>query len=336
MGLKLRLFRDRKTAVLNSAVMVAALAGWIASFGLMGASPVLLNVVGLVLCAQSMIWAAYLIHEAAHQSLLAERRLNLWAGETASFIAGSSYASFERIRQMHIRHHVDRADLVCFDFRSFIRERPLLRRVLQVLEWAYVPATETLMHLQVIWRPLFVPSQQRHRPRALSMLVVRLGLLTLLGWWSLKALALYFVAYALLLHTLNFFDCFHHSFESHVVEADEPIALNGRDRSYEQSNTYSNLVSRRWPWMNLLILNFAYHNAHHHRASVSWHKLPTVHRETFGDGSLQVLPTGELLRSWHRNRVRRVTAEDYGAPSAGGSAAENFIGAHGVSFLTVV
>ncbi len=336
MGLKTRTFRDRKTAILNATVMIATLGGWIASFGLMAASPVLLNIVGVVLCAQCMIWAAYLIHEAAHQSLLAERHLNRWAGETAGFIAGSSYASFERIRQMHIRHHVDRADLVCFDFHAFIRGRPLLRRVLQVLEWAYIPGTEALMHLQVIWRPLFVRSQRQHLPRAMTMLVLRLGLLILLGLWSLKALLLYFVAYALLLHTLNFFDCFHHSFESYVVEAGEPIALNGRDRTYEQANTYTNLVSRRWPWMNVFILNFAYHNAHHHRASVSWHKLPSLHRETFGNNSLQVLPTRDLLASWHRNRVRRVTSEDYGAPVEGRSAAEDFIGAHGVSFLTVI
>ena len=36
-----------------------------------------------------------------------------------------------------------------------------------------------------------------------------------------------------------------------------------RDREYEQMNTYSNVTSLRHPWLNLLLLNFPYHNAHH-------------------------------------------------------------------------
>ena len=114
---------------------------------------------------------------------------------------------------MHIRHHVDRADVACFDFKGLMRRRPGVRRTLQCLEWAYLPATEALMHLQVIWRPFFVRSQRRHLPRAAAMLIVRCVLLALLGLWSMKALLLYFVATVLLLHVLNFFDAFHHTFE---------------------------------------------------------------------------------------------------------------------------
>jgi fatty acid desaturase len=106
-------------------------------------------------------------------------------------------------------------------------------------------------------------------------------------------------------------------------------------------------VSTRHGWLNLLILNFGYHNAHHQRASVPWYRLPSFHRQLYGDGHLAVMPMRELLRSWHRNRVRRVSADDYGAPQAGASQAgspqgdaprraDGFVGAHGVSFLTVV
>ena len=98
-----------------------------------------------------------------------------------SFIAGSSYASFERIRHMHVRHHVDRADLACFNFQALLRRRPGVRRTIEALEWAYLPATEILMHLQVVWRPFFVAAQRRHLPRAAAMLVVRGVLLALLG-----------------------------------------------------------------------------------------------------------------------------------------------------------
>jgi fatty acid desaturase len=284
-----------------------------------------------------MVLAAYLIHEAAHQTLFASSRANAIAGEALSFVAGSTYGSFERIRHMHMRHHRDRADLTCFDFLELLRRRPALRRMLEAAEWCYVPAAEVLMHLQVIWRPMVIRSQRRHLPRSLAMLLLRGTLFVVLGWWSVKALVLYFLSAGLLLHVLNFFDAFHHTFEQFFVEADQPLALPRPTHDFEQANTYSNLISVRFPWLNLLTLNFGYHNAHHQRASVPWYKLPAYHRSLYGERSTAVMPLRELLRTWHRNRVRRVSAVDYGVvPAPGPGRADAFVGAHGVSFLTVI
>jgi fatty acid desaturase len=158
-----------------------------------------------------------------------------------------------------------------------------------------------------------------------------------LALWSIKALLLYAVAVALQLHALNLFDAFHHTFDLYFVEADRPLPLAGRDRGYELANTYSNLVSTRHQWLNLLTLNFGYHNAHHHRPSAPWYRLPEIHRRLYaGRSTPAVLPVRELLRSWHRHRVRRVLADDYGAPAEGPGRADGFVGTHGVSFLTVI
>ncbi len=330
------LFRDREAALANTSVIVWTCAGWLGSFALMGAHSAVLNAAGVLLCVHTMVLAAYLIHEAAHQTLFAPHRANTVAGETMNFIAGSSYASFERIRHMHIRHHLDRADLTCFDLKGLLRRRPGVRRVLQMLEWCFIPAAELLMHGQIILRPLFVASQRRHLPRVAGMIVVRCALLALLGLWSLKALLLYGIAVLLFLHVLNFFDAFHHTFEQFAVAADEPVAPNDRDRAFEHANTYSNVISRRHPWLNLLILNFGYHNAHHHRASAPWYRLPSLHRDLYGERPGGILPISQLWRTWAGNRVRRVYADDYGAPSPGPRGADRFVGAHGVSFLTVV
>lgn len=330
------LFRGGIAGLANTVVLSWVSVGWLVSFWCMGAAAPGLNVIGVVLCAHTMILAAYLVHEAAHQTLFMRRGANFAVGEAMSFIAGASYASFERIRHMHIRHHMERCDLTCFDLKGLLERRPLLRRGLQALEWAYVPATEVLMHLQVIWRPFFVTSERAHRSRCLGVLCLRLTLLGLLGWWSLKALISYGLAYGLMLHVLNFFDAFHHTFEQHCVTAEGRVPLEGRDRHYEQANTYSNLISLRHPWVNLLTLNFGYHNAHHEKASVPWYGLPALHARAFGATAPAVLPVAELLRTWHRNRVRRVHAEDYGGVGQGAGRAEHFVGAHGVSFLTVV
>ena len=330
------LFREAAGAVPNTLAIGYASSAWLASFALMGADPVATNVIGVLLCAHAMVIAAYLIHEAAHYTLFASPALNRAIGEWVNFIAGSCYASFERIRHMHLRHHRDRADVTCFDFKGLMHRRPGLRRAIEVLEWAYIPATEILMHLQVVWRPFFVATQRPHRPRATAMLALRLGLLCALAWWSPKAAVLYFLAYGLLLHVTNFFDAFHHTFEQYFTEADVAVPLDGRDRDYEQAHTYSTLVSSRWPVLNRLTLNFGYHNAHHERAAVPWYRLPSLHHELYGERVRAVLPLSELLVTWHRNRVARVDSADYGGIGEGPGRADRFVGAHGVSFMTVV
>ncbi len=330
------LFRNRTDAIAHSLALSYVVVGWAASFALMGSSNAALDIVGLPLCVHTMVLAAYLIHEAAHQTLFVSPRANCWAGESMSFIAGSCYASFGRIQHMHIRHHVDRADLLCFDLKGFLHRHPTVRRTLQLLEWAYVPAAEILMHLQVVLRPFVERSQRHYRLRVAVMLIVRAALLGGLWIVSPRAGLLYALAVLLQLQTLNFFDAFHHTFEQHCVAPDQPIQMDRRDREYEQVNTYSNLLASRHPWLNVLVLNFCYHNAHHHRPSMPWWRLPALHRDLYGAHTPAVLSVGELLSTWHRNRVVRVLAGDYGAPGQGARRADTFIGTHGVSFLTVV
>ena len=336
-----RLFRDREEALRHSLALGLVAAAWLGSFALMTAGNVFAAVAGILICAHSMVLAAYLMHEAAHQTLFASRRANHAVGEALNFIAGSSYASFERILVMHIRHHLDRADLTCFDFKGLMARRPAVRQMLQVLEWAYIPATEILMNLQVICRPFGVASQRRYLLRVALMLALRLGLLAWLWRDQPWAVLFYAVAVFLQLHVLNFFDAFHHTFDQLVVSPDESVPLEGRDRTYELANTYSNVISRRHPWLNALVLNFGYHNAHHHRPSMPWWRLPALHRQVYGEETAALMPLRELIFSWHCNRIKRVFAADYGAPGTGAGApdprrADDFVGAHGVSFLTVV
>ncbi|MGC1458419.1 MAG: fatty acid desaturase [Steroidobacteraceae bacterium] len=330
------LFRDWPDARAHGLVLSYVLLGWPGSFAVMASHSVVLDILGVLLCTHTMVLAAYLVHDAAHQTLFISRRANQWVGEAMNCIASSGCASFERIRHIHIRHHLDRADLVCFDFKDLLRSRPLARRVLQALEWLYIPAVEVLMHLQVVVRPIFVPAQRRHLLRVLFMLAVRLALFMLLARWSVRAAFLYGLAVLLELHVLNFFDGFHHTFEQLVIKPEEPVSIAGRDRAYELDNTYSNLISVRFPWLNALTLNFNYHNAHHQRPSLPWWRLPALHRELYGQASVCVLPLRELLMTWHRNRVRRVCADDYGAVGSGPDRAASFVGTHGVSFLTVI
>lgn len=330
------IWREPEGALPNTLAIGYAVAGWLAGIALMAADTWWWNALGVALCWHAMVIAAYLIHESAHYTLFAAPAANRVVGEVVNFVAGSAYASFERIRHMHLRHHRDRADIACFDVRTFLLRHTLIRRTVFALEWAYIPAVEIIMHLQVIVRPFVVPSQRKHLPRVAGMLILRIGLLAWLATVSMKAIILYFVAYWLLLTTLNFCDAFHHTFLQIHTDADTPVPLDGRDRAYEQANTFSNVVSTAHPWLNPLTLNFGYHNAHHERAAVPWYRLPALHAELFADSSAELMPLPELLRTFHRNRLRRILESDYGAVSSGPARADSFVGAHAVSFLTVV
>jgi fatty acid desaturase len=331
-----RIWREADGALPNSLALGYAMAGYTLSFFLMSRDGWLLPAVGALLCTHSMVIAAYLIHEAAHFTLFARPGWNRAAGELMNWIAGGAYASFERIRQLHLRHHRDRADVTCFDYKTFLRAHPLIRRLTYALEWAHIPAVEVIMHLQVVLRPVFESSQRKHLPRIILVFVVRVALWCLFAWFSLRAALLYLLAYALLLVVLNFFDAYHHTFEQFFVPADTPVSLDGRDRQYEQANTFSNVVSVSHPLLNLLTLNFGYHNAHHERAAEPWYRLPALNQELFGAATRELMPLSELLRTHHRHRLHRVLDDGYGAVGSGPGRTDHYLGAHAVSFLTVV
>jgi hypothetical protein len=44
----------------------------------------------------------------------------------------------------------------------------------------------------------------------------------------------------------------------------------------------------------------------------------------------------ELLKGYHRDRLKRITSDDYGEVGTGPGKADRFLGAVGVSFLTAV
>jgi fatty acid desaturase len=173
----------------------------------------------------------------------------------------------------------------------------------------------------------------------IGIALVRLTAWVLLALWSLKALLLYALAYLLFIHVLRFADCFQHTYDAYPILDDTPIPQDKlRDRAYEQANTFSDVVGLDSKWLNLIWLNFGFHNAHHERPVAPWHQLPALHRQLYADQSPQVITIGELLRAYHRHRVTRVLSKDYGEvlPPGTPRRADGFFGAVGVSFLTAV
>lgn len=329
-------FRDPSGRVPTWTALAYCTLGYAVGVWLLTLSSIAANAVGVLLTAHALVIAAYFIHEFAHFSIFKNRSANNWLGELMCWITGSCYARFDDLRRKHLRHHADRADVITFDYRKFLRERSeWVRKLVYALEWMYIPAVELIMHGFVIALPFFSPCHKGQRARVLTVLAIRLALFGALAWYAPRAVVLYAVAYLLMLTVLRFLDAFQHTYIAYPILANGQMPdIEQRDKEYEYHNTYSNLISTAHPWLNLLSLNFVYHNAHHAKPSVSWHRLPQLHRELYGEVDPQVLAFGGLLRSFHRNRMARVLEGDYGEVVEGRT--DRFIGAVGVSFLTAV
>ena len=334
-------FRTKQSSLPNSLAFGFVFVGYVLGVAMLFSHYWIVNFVGVLVTAQALIISAYLLHEFSHWSIFNKPQINRNWGIVMSWINGSCYSTFEEIRSKHMHHHVDRADVLTFNVQHLMRDMPnFARNSIKTLEWFYIPALEILMHFLVIILPFIKPEWHHKRLRLAGIILVRMSLFALMAWVSLKAWLLYLLAYGIMLTALRFADAFQHTYdvflESTLAQSDGKIADGKlRDRAYEQANTFSNLTSLQYPWLNLLFLNFPYHNAHHEKPVAPWHQLPTLHQQLFGDSNLlPIVPMSKLLSAYHQHRVKRLQSDDYGILT--NDSANAFIGAAGVSFLTAL
>ena len=337
----LKAFKNVESVLPNSLAFGFAIFGYALGALMLFNGHWLINAAGVLLTAQALIISAYLLHEFSHWSVFKTPENNRRWGILMSWINGSCYSTFAEVRSKHMHHHVDRADVLTFNVQHLMRDMPsLARNTIKVLEWAYIPALEILMHFLVIILPFARPEWHYKRPCLIAIMLVRAALFALMAWFSLKAWLLYLLAYGMMLTALRFADAFQHTYdvflESTLAQSDGKIADGKlRGRAYEQANTFSNLTSLQYPWLNLMFLNFPYHNAHHEKPVAPWYLLPKLHAELFGDTRLlPIIPMSKLLTAYHRHRITRLQNDDYGVLT--NDSANAFIGAAGVSFLTAL
>lgn len=328
------IFRHDDALWPNSLAFLYVLTGYLMGFGLILSGSVWLNLLGVLWLGHAMVVAAYLIHEAAHQSLFRDKKYNKRLAEVLLWITGMSYSSFEDISNKHNRHHSDRADIVSFDFRSHLAKHPRLLELLKVLEWAHVPAVEIMMHALVIVLPFVKSNRKKRRSRIVLVLVLRVAFFWVLASISIDVLWLYPLAYWLFLTVMRFMDVHQHTYEVfETLDQKRGAEARLRDAEFEARNTYSNLLSVRYPWLNLLVLNFCYHNVHHSHQLQPWYRLPKLHAKDYGGDGQQVLTFKHLIKSFHHYRVPRILNGDPVNLPVKANEGETFIGVDGVSFL---
>jgi fatty acid desaturase len=205
---------------------------------------------------------------------------------------------------------------------------------MRALEWLYIPAVEIMMHLLVIILPFTMENRRHKRKLVLAVFLIRTSIFAVVFFIDPAAVLLYAIAYMLFLTVMRFMDVHQHTYE--IFETlDQPRGQEAQqfDREYEQRNTFSNMISLDHPWLNLLVLNFGYHNAHHEKPTTPWYRLPQLHNQLFGDSQQQIFPFPNLVKSYHQYRVPRMLNADEG-DIEGLEKGRRFVGVDGVSFLT--
>lgn len=290
-----------------------------------------INGLGVVLLIHTLMWSAYLVHDLIHGAVFRQPKVNAFVGNILLFLTGSCYCRFQDLARNHLAHHKNRADFSAFSIVDFLRSlpKPLLQLII-VLEWLYFPVVNFILRWLCIVAPFLGEARQNERLRTVTLLLIRSSLFALLGWYSLRAIALYFFAYICFINLLRFIDCFQHTYT--VFQLGQPLPQYSLE--YEEANTYSNLVSYRWRWLNLLFLNFGYHNAHHRVISCPWYLLSQLDAELYPVAYRQHILLSRLVFNYHQFRIHRLF-NGYGnvVDADAGVNLDEFIGGIGVSFL---
>jgi fatty acid desaturase len=323
----------------GAAVSYAVVGYVIGMVGLFSASWVV-NTLATLLLAHAMTIAAYLIHECGHNLIFERHRDNAKLGRFMSWLCGAAYGTYEDMRYKHFRHHVDNDDIVWFDYDGFFERHPLITNITRLLEWFYIPAHDLIMHFVMIFTSFIIPQRRDQRLRNVTVILIRGGLFITVAILVPKAALLYAVAYLIMMHILRFADSVQHDYPYNTTLFETSQSPHKGDAEWEQEHTFSNTLSLRYPKLNLLVLNFGYHNAHHANMNLPFYKLPALHAELSGNDAAYVIPFAAQAKLYHNNRVSRIynpqpenypKGKEYLRTAQSGSGP---IGGNAASFLT--
>ena len=295
---------------------------------------------GVILLSHGMIIAAYLIHECAHNTIFKINRSNAQLGKLLGWVCGSCYGRFEDIRYKHFRHHVDNDDVVWFDYEAFFIRHPRVYQTTRLLEWFYIPVHDVLMHGIMVLTAFIIPQRRDHMMRNVSIILVRGAALITLGYFFPSALIGYITAYLIMIIVLRFVDGLEHDYPYHLNLFTDDVSPHKGDLEWEQRHTFSPILSWRYDWVNWLILNFGYHNAHHAKPTAPWFELPQLHRELVSDRPESVIQLWPQLKMYHRYRIYRIFHDAPRTEHAEGEAflraaqSAKLTGGNAASFLT--
>jgi fatty acid desaturase len=311
----------------NAIAFTYTLAGYVGGVALLTQNNAWLNGLGVGLVTHTLVLSAYLAHELMHGTIFSRIKDNMLLGSVMQWMHGTSYFPFRHLTQYHIDHHIDGVDYFAVDRAEMLRSLPTpVRHSVVALEWLYFPAIFFLMQAQSLLAPFRQPDRHSERERIVLVLILRSLMFIGLGLLSLKALILYALSYIGMVNIIRLLDCLQHSYEAYSVGESVPK----KDLQYEQANTFSTPISRRFPWLNLLLINFSYHNAHHAVMKCPWYALPELDRAIAQTYTVHHISLRQVMANYHRYRVKRLFSLDEGSVTTDAEGHANYDQFYGV------
>jgi fatty acid desaturase len=329
----LSIYIHQQKPLWNAMAIGYTLGGYYGGVALLLTANLGLNLLGVFLVTHALVLSAYLAHEFMHGTIFSSMKTNHRWGNVMQWLHGTSYTTFQDLAQGHIDHHIKGVDLYVFDRIAFIHSLPApIQALIAGLERLYFPALFLIR--QFVGIGIFYRDAENWQGkfRVVAVLLLRIAMFTLLGWLSLKALLLYFIAFIGAVHIVMLMDCLQHTYELYPYDSDVPK----KDLNYEQSNTFSTPISRRYPWLNLLLLNFGYHNAHHAVMKCPWYNLPELDQVLSQQQTVHHIGLLQVIKNYHQFRIRRLFDSDEGHASLdeqGNLQIEHFYGVAGGTSL---
>ncbi|NJL39629.1 MAG: fatty acid desaturase [Leptolyngbyaceae cyanobacterium RM2_2_4] len=298
----------RRKPLWNAIALTVTLCGYYGGTALLLPANAWLNCLGVFLLTYSLALTVFWAHEFMHDSVFKKRQTNTIGGNIVLWLNGGCYARFRDLKRWHIAHHVKNAEFSTVDVEDLIQKLPTAtRRLILILEWLYFPAIAFLLQWRALTAPFWNPQRRDERLRVVVLLLLRGMMFTALGILSLKAVVLYFLSYTGMHVITQFTGAFFHTYETYRPDEAAPK----RDQDYEQANTFSYVLSRRYLWLNFLLLNSGYHNAHHIMMQCPWHNLHQLDRDLnsrYGQTEDCFIDLIQMFKNYHRFRMNRVLA----------------------------
>jgi fatty acid desaturase len=261
------------------------------------------GILGTMIVAHTTVWSALLTHEFMHNTIFASKRLNVIFGSLMTIISGACYVSYQRLRQQHLDHHRHNVGYDGFSITEWVMTlQPMLRRLILALEYVYFPILSIVARCRALLIPFVLAEHRPLRRRIVVVLLLRCLAYAVAFSISPVSILWLFLAHIIVLNIFRVFDCFHHTFD--IIPLGTPAPKT--DRAYEQEHTYSSLISRKRPWLNWIVLNYGFHNAHHQFPAANWVDLPRHDRALYNTNESHCIYFLDLLRWYHHNRIARI------------------------------
>ena len=317
--------------IINTIAISYTFFAYLCGFSLLFNANLLLNILAVLLITHGLVYSAYLTHEFMHGTIFKSRSWNNIFGNIMLWLNGGCYNGYQALTLQHIAHHVDRVDVFTFEPIPKLQELPkITRNLILILEWLYFPAMGFWSRWHSALSPFWNSERSKYKNKVIAIFILRVSLFIILGIISIKALLLYFIAYVGMITVLRWADAFQHTYEGFPPG----VKLPKRDRAHEEAHTYSTLLSRKYPWLNILLLNFGYHNAHHTIMKCPWHSLPELNKEIEEPSNVRYVSLKEQFLHYHRFRLTRfIIGQGHSIDKNKQPTFEKFYGAHDVSFL---